>query len=151
MAELHSLDDVADRLGRDVADRVVAETARLLVAHGRAVDRIVWLGDARFGALLVETDEVVALGYVERVRAAADGWFESAELSIRLSLGWASTVAGGDVIAAAAVAQQRMYDADRRASSTARRSWRAPTPAVSEVTARSNPRRSRQRDPESAR
>jgi diguanylate cyclase (GGDEF)-like protein len=127
---LHSLDDVADRLGRNVADSVVAETARLLVAHGRTVDRIAWLGGARFGVLLVETEEVVALGYVERVRAAADGWFESAGLSIRLSLGWASTVAGGDVVAAAAIAQQRMYDADHRASPSARRSQRAPTPAV---------------------
>jgi diguanylate cyclase (GGDEF)-like protein len=116
MAELHLLDDLADRLGRDVADRVTTETARLLVKQGRASDRLAWLGDARFGVLLPETDEVRACGYVERVRAAADGWLESAGLSVRLSLGWASPSDGGDVMAAAATAQQRMFDADRRSS-----------------------------------
>jgi diguanylate cyclase (GGDEF)-like protein len=134
MAELRHLDDVADRLGRDVAERVVTETARLLTTDGRAVERIAWLGDARFGVLLLETDETVAGQYVDRVRAAVDGWLESAGLSVRLSFGWASPVEGGDVMTAAAVAQQRMHDADRRAQ----RSWSGPTLAVSGVTATSN-------------
>ena len=114
MAELHHLDHVADRLGRDVADRVVTETARLLAAEGRTADRLAWLGDAKFGVLLLETEESRARGYVERVRAATDGWLEWAGLSIRLSLGWASPAKGGDVIAAAALAGQRMHDAHRR-------------------------------------
>jgi diguanylate cyclase (GGDEF)-like protein len=116
MAELRRLDGVADRLGRDVADRVVTETASLLVTEGRSVDRIAWLGDARFGVLLLETEESGASHYVDRVRAVADGWLESAGLSLRLSLGWASPVEGGDVIAAAATAQQRMLDVDPRSS-----------------------------------
>ena len=108
MAELPNIDDVAGRLGRAAADRVVTETARLLVAQGRAVDRIAWLGDGRFGVLLVETEELRAGEYVERIRAIADGWLESAGLSVRLSLGWASPVQGGDVMAASAIAQERM-------------------------------------------
>ena len=114
MAELRNLENAADRLGREVAERVVTETGRLLVMNSRAVDRIAWLGAATFGVLLLETEESVAGGYVDRMRAAADGWLESAGLSIRLSVGWASPVAGGDVMAAAAVAQQRMHAADRR-------------------------------------
>jgi GGDEF domain-containing protein len=113
MAELHHLDDLAERLGRDVADRVVTETARLLVREGRAADRIAWLGDATFGVLLLETGEFEARGYVNRVRSAADRWLESAGLSVRLSLGWASPGEGGDVRAAAATAQGRMQDAGR--------------------------------------
>jgi diguanylate cyclase (GGDEF)-like protein len=113
IAELPHLDDVTDRLGRDVADRVVTETARLLVTDGRAADRLAWLGYARFGVLLLETEEKAACRYVDRLRAAVDGWLESAGLSVRLSLGWASPE-GGDVMAAAVVAQQRMHDADRR-------------------------------------
>jgi diguanylate cyclase (GGDEF)-like protein len=116
MAELRHLDALTDRLGPDVADRVTTETARLLAKQGRASDRLAWLGEARFGVLLVETEEVQACGYVERVRAAADGWLESAGLSVRLSLGWASPSDGGDVMAAAAAAQQRMFEADRRSS-----------------------------------
>jgi diguanylate cyclase (GGDEF)-like protein len=113
MAELPQLDGVADRLGRDAADQVVSETARLLVTEGRAADRVAWLGGARFGVLLLETEEVRASGYVDRVRAAADGWLESAGLSVRLSLGWASPADGGDVMTAAASAQQRMRAVNR--------------------------------------
>ena len=119
MAEIPDLDGVIDRLGRGVADRVVTETARLLVTKGRAADRIAWLGDARFGILLSETEEIRATGYIDRVRAAADGWLESAGLSIRLSLGWASPAEGVDVMAAAAAAHQRMRDVDRRSASGA--------------------------------
>jgi len=117
MAELRHIDALADRLGRDTAERVTTETARLLVKQGRASDRLAWLGDARFGVLLLETEENRACGYVERVRVAADSWLESAGLSVRLSLGWASPAEGGDVVAAAATAQQRMFDAERRSSS----------------------------------
>ena len=112
MAELPNIDDVAGRLGRAAADRVVTETARLLVAQGRAVDRIAWLGDARFGVLLVETEELRAGRYIERIRAIADDWLESAGLSVRLSLGWASPGQGGDVMAATAIAQERMRGPD---------------------------------------
>jgi len=108
LAELPRLDEVADRLGRDAADRVVAETARLLVAEGRAVDRIAWLDDARFGVLLMETEEAKAADYVERVRSAADAWLVGAGLSVRLALGWASPGEDGDVVAAVATAEERM-------------------------------------------
>lgn len=113
MAELPNIDDLAHHLGRDVADRVVVETARLLASEGRAVDRISWLGKARFGVLLLETEETRAAGYVDRVRATADDWLQSAGLTIRLSLGWASPADGRDVLAAATLARQRMHDAGR--------------------------------------
>jgi diguanylate cyclase (GGDEF)-like protein len=114
MAELPRLDEVADRLGRDAADRVVAETARLLVAEGRAVDRIAWLDYARFGVLLMETEEARATDYVDRVRSAADAWLQGAGLSVRLSLGWASPAEGDDVVAAVAAAEARMRRSDGR-------------------------------------
>jgi diguanylate cyclase (GGDEF)-like protein len=112
MAEVPHLDVVADRLGRDVADRVVTMTARLLLTESRAVDRVARLGDGRFGVLILDTAEIAAVSYVERVRFATDSWLASAGLSVRLSVGWASPV-DGDVTAAAALAQQRMYDANR--------------------------------------
>jgi diguanylate cyclase (GGDEF)-like protein len=114
MAELPRLGEVADRLGRDAADRVVAETARLLVAEGRAVDRIAWLDYARFGVLLMETEEARATDYVDRVRSAADTWLHGAGLSVRLSIGWASPAEGGDVVAAVAAAEERMRRANGR-------------------------------------
>jgi diguanylate cyclase (GGDEF)-like protein len=113
VAALPRLDDLANRLGRDVADRVISETARVLRSQGRAVDRVALLGDATFGVLLPETDEVRARNYIERARADADAWLEAAGLTIRLSLGWASPPEHGDVLAASAVARQRMHDATR--------------------------------------
>lgn len=116
VAELPHLDDVVSRLGPDVADRVVMETARLLVSAGRSVDRITWLGGARFGILLFETEEARARSYVGRVRAAADGWLQSAGLSIRLSVAWAGPAEDGDVMAALAIAEQRICEASGRSS-----------------------------------
>ena len=116
MAEVPRLHVLSDRLGRGVADRVVTEAARLLVSDTRAVDRVARLGEARFGVLLLETDETAASGYVERVRDATDRWLESAGLSIRLTIGWASATDGSDIVAAAATAERRMHEADHGAT-----------------------------------
>jgi diguanylate cyclase (GGDEF)-like protein len=131
MAELPRLDMLADRFGRGVAERVATETARLLVTDTRAADRIARLGDARFGVMLLETEEVAAAGYIDRVRAATDRWLQSSGLSIRLSFGSAGAGAGRDVVAAAADAAQRMHDADHGSAPAP-----APAPAPNARTAR---------------
>jgi diguanylate cyclase (GGDEF)-like protein len=113
MAELPGLHALANGFGQSIADRVAGEAARLLTAEGREADRIARLSDERFGILLSETDERAADRYVERVRAAVDGWLSSAGLSMRLSLGWASPPDGGDVAAAVTTAEQRMHEATR--------------------------------------
>jgi diguanylate cyclase (GGDEF)-like protein len=114
IADLPRLDGLSDRFGSGIADQVTAEAAQWLASESRAVDRVAWLGGARFGILLPETDEIAAGAWVERVRGVADDWLEATGLSIRLSLGWASPTEGGDVAAAAIAAEQRMHDAERR-------------------------------------
>ena len=42
-----------------------------------------------------ETDEVLAINYVERVRHACDLWLESGAVSLRLAIGWASSTGDG--------------------------------------------------------
>jgi diguanylate cyclase (GGDEF)-like protein len=111
MLEVPRLQVLADRLGGGVADRVATEAARLLASETRSVDRIARLGEARFGVLLLETDEGAAGGYIARVREATDRWLESTGLSIRVSFGWASPTEGDSLMAAAATAEQRMHDA----------------------------------------
>jgi diguanylate cyclase (GGDEF)-like protein len=95
-ATLPQLEDVAERWGRDAADRVVAEITRVLESEGRAVDRMALLGDSTFGILLPETGELGASRFAERVRAATDAWLVSAGLSVRLELAWANVPGGGD-------------------------------------------------------
>lgn len=111
IAELQRLEDVAIRLGPAAADRLVVETARLLVTEGRAVDQVARLDRARFGVLLPDTAESGARDYVDRVRAAADDWLRASGLSVRLSLGWASPGDDHDLVAAAAPAEERMREA----------------------------------------
>jgi len=115
MAELPHLDRLVGAFGRGVADRVVTETARVLVSEGRESDRITQLGEARFGILLAETEEGAAGAYVERVRAATGNWLESVGLLARLSFGWASPGEGQSVAHAAVTAEERMHEASRRA------------------------------------
>ncbi len=96
-ASLTHLEDVADRSGREAADRVVAETLRLLESEGRAVDRIVRLSNSTFGILLLETGELGASRYAGRVREAADAWLTSAGLAVRLEFGWTSLPYDGEL------------------------------------------------------
>ncbi len=113
IAEISRLDVLADRLGQGVADQVVAEVGRQIASETRAADLIAALGGGRFGVLLVETDENNAVGYINRVRSVVDGWLQNAGLTLSLSIGWASPPEGGQVAAAAAIAQQRLRDAAR--------------------------------------
>jgi diguanylate cyclase (GGDEF)-like protein len=113
-ASLPNLDDVAARWGRAAAERVVTETARLLVSQGRAVDHIARLGDATFGVLLPETGEFGASRYAERVRAAADSWLMASGLSVRLEIGWAIVPNGADADAPTSLARPPQQKAARR-------------------------------------
>jgi GGDEF domain-containing protein len=106
--EVPDLDILAERLGPLAADRVAQQAARLVEAEGRASDRLAWLGPSSFAVLLVETRELDAGPYVERIRAAADGWFASAGLSIHLRVGWAGPDDDQDLVSAATIARERM-------------------------------------------
>jgi GGDEF domain-containing protein len=112
LAQCPGLDIVAARLGAEAADRIVAEIDRVLHAESRATDRVVRLGPARFGVLMVETGSAEARRYVDRVRDGAGRWFASAGLSPRLAIGWASPDDGEDLGAAAATALLRARAAD---------------------------------------
>ena len=112
LAECPGLDTIADRLGAEAADRIAAEIDRVLHAESRATDRVVRLGPARFGVLMVETGSADARRYVDRVRDDAGRWFAYAGLSPRLAIGWASPVEGEDLFAAAATALVRARAAD---------------------------------------
>jgi GGDEF domain-containing protein len=112
IAECPGLDTVVSRLGAEAADRIVAEIDRVLHAESRATDRVVRLGPARFGVLMVETGSAEARRYVDRVRDVAGRWFASAGLSPRLAIGWASPDDGEDLGAAATIALLRARAAD---------------------------------------
>jgi hypothetical protein len=63
-----------------------------------------------------ETDEIQAINYVERVRAECERWLEAGASAMRLSLGWASPSAVGELDTALRTAEERMYAERRRAA-----------------------------------
>ncbi|MHB8460434.1 MAG: GGDEF domain-containing protein [Candidatus Limnocylindrales bacterium] len=116
IAELDGLDILADRFGEIAADRLIPPVADALRRNARAADRVARLGRTRFGILLVETDEVRAINYVERVRAACDRWLEASAVAVRLSLGWACPAVDGDLAGAVRTAEERMHRERRRSA-----------------------------------
>ncbi len=107
-AELDGLDRLADRVGASAAGRIVPAIGQVLKRQARAVDIIARVGPARFAVLLPETDEVRAINYIERVRAACDVWLQAGAVALQLSFGWASPGPEGDIHTAQLRAEERL-------------------------------------------
>ena len=113
VAEIAGLDSLAARLGQGAADRLIPPVEAVMRRNARATDLCGRTGHARFVALLPETDEVAAINYVERVRSECDNWLEAGGLAVRLAIGWAQPIPGGNLTDAMRLADDRM-NADRR-------------------------------------
>ena len=113
IAELEGYDMLADRLGREAADRLITPIANALLRNSRRADRVARVGTVRFHVLLPKTDEIAAINYIERVREETDDWLASGAVASRLAIGWASPGTGTSFADAMRVAEERM-NADRR-------------------------------------
>jgi diguanylate cyclase (GGDEF)-like protein len=118
LVELAGLDRLADRVGVAAADRLIPPVAATIRRHARAADRLARLSATRFGVLLVETDEVSAINYIERIQSSCDVWLAAGAVSLRLSAGWAEIRPDRGAEAALREAEQRLFD-DRRRSESA--------------------------------
>ena len=118
LVDLAGLDRLADRVGAVAADRLIPPVATTIRRHARAADRLARLSATRFGVLLVETDEVSAINYIERIRSSCDVWLAAGAVSLRLSAGWAEIRPDRGAEAALREAEQRLFD-DRRRSESA--------------------------------
>ncbi len=114
LVEIEGLDRLVDRLGHGSAERLVPPVAATMRRYAREADRVARLGPSRFGALLPETDEVQAINYVERIRAACDLWLAAGAVNLRLSVGWAEGNAGRALPLAVEAAEQRLIVERRR-------------------------------------
>ena len=113
--EIEGLDRLVARLGPSSVDRIVPAVADTLRRGAREADHVARLATGRFAILMPETDEILAINYVERVRKACDLWLESGAVSLRLAIGWASSTGDGSLVDAEALATDRMYGELRRA------------------------------------
>ena len=113
LVEIEGLERIIERLGDDAASRLVPPVALNLSRHARETDRFARLAVGRFGVLLLETDEIQAINYVERIRNACDSWLEAGGVASRLSIGWAEANNSRSIEAAVVMAEDRL-NADRR-------------------------------------
>ena len=116
VAEIDGLGRLVDRFGAEPARRVLPAVGDAMRRLARRTDRVAHVGGGRFLVLLPETDEVAAINYVERVRVACERWLESGAVALRLSIGWASPTAVGELDTALRSAEERMYAERRRAA-----------------------------------
>jgi diguanylate cyclase (GGDEF)-like protein len=114
VAELEGYEMLAERLGREAADRLITPIANTLLRNSRRADRVARVGPVRFHVLLPKTDEITAINYVDRVREETDDWLAAGAVASRLVIGWASPGTGTAFADAMRVAEERM-NADRRA------------------------------------
>ena len=106
--EIVGLDAFASAWGRDVADALFATLVRTLRAQVRTSDWLARIGAARFRVLLIESDEIAAINFVERVRAACDAQLPAPPDGPRIGLGWAGASRDRSIMAAVPVAQERL-------------------------------------------
>jgi diguanylate cyclase (GGDEF)-like protein len=114
LVELAGVDRLAERLGPEAADRLIPPIAATMRRQARAADNLARLGPARFGVLLAETDEVLAINYIERVRSACDVWLQSGAVALRLSIGWAEVGPKQPVEVALRAAETRLNEERQR-------------------------------------
>lgn len=109
LVDIKGLDDFARAWGSDVAERLFIQLARTLSVESRSSDHIARIDRTRFAILLTETDEIAAINFVERVRAACESQIRSHDL-VRLGIGWAGPSGSTDLRAAIDIATARLAE-----------------------------------------
>ena len=104
VAELEGVLDMAETWGVEVGRHSIREAAQCLRRTSRTSDYCTRIGLTRFGVILTETDEIAAINFVERVRAAC----EQQPGELRVAMGWASPTGKTDLHDALATAEARL-------------------------------------------
>jgi diguanylate cyclase (GGDEF)-like protein len=108
LVEITGLDSLARHWGPEVAQRTLVVAARRLAKEVRPCDHIARIEPARFGIVLTETNEIAAINFVERVRAACEREVRVASELVGVAFGWASPPAKGSLADALGLAGQRL-------------------------------------------
>lgn len=107
LVDLVGFEDERSFLSRELLRTLFTRVARVIVREVRTSDHVARIGAARFGILLVETDEVSAINFVDRLRQmllvelGPDQYFTA-------HIGWASPGDGATIEDALATAADRL-------------------------------------------
>lgn len=106
--DLDGMAEIPQVWGPEVARHTLRETAQCLRRMARTSDHLARIGPARFGILLTETDEIAAINFVERIRAAGPTAVPRTADLVRFVFGWASPRPGDAPEAVVRRAEDRM-------------------------------------------
>lgn len=106
--EISGLDELVQRWGGDVAERMFVKLARTLAREVRSSDYIARVEPTRFAILLTDTNEIAAINFAERARSACEAQLGLARDVLRVGIGWSSPSAAGDLSTALDVAARRL-------------------------------------------
>lgn len=106
--ELSGFEEAATWIGREAALQKFAQLARRLASQVRSSDHIARVGPRRFGLVLVETNELEALNFIDRLLKHLQGAIADEGLEIHVGVGWASPEPNDQLSAAIATAEERL-------------------------------------------
>ena len=109
LVEVAGLAEFATAWGADVAERLFIRVARTLAVEVRASDHIARIDRNRFAILLTETDEIAAINFVERTRAACESQMHASD-RVRIGIGWAMPMGSTDLRGAIETAAIRLAE-----------------------------------------
>lgn len=113
LVEVDGLNRLVTALGTAAGERVIEATAATIRAEARATDIVARLGPARFGVLMPETNEIVAINFTERVRDICDRWLQTGSINLHVAIGHSAMTASLGVIGAMRLSQENL-DRERR-------------------------------------
>jgi diguanylate cyclase (GGDEF)-like protein len=105
--EIAHLERLGELWGEDVAAQSLVRVGRTVMRQIRSSDHAARIDVSRFAVFLPETDEIAAINFVERVRAAIEASLGNMADTVSLAFGWASPT-DGDFDAALELAESRL-------------------------------------------
>lgn len=113
LVEVDGLNRLIGALGPSAGERVIEATAATIRAEARSTDTVARLGPTRFGILMPETNEIVAINFTERVRDICDRWLQTGSIALRVAIGHSAMTSALGIVGAMQLSQENL-DRERR-------------------------------------
>jgi diguanylate cyclase (GGDEF)-like protein len=108
LVELCGFDELVPSIGRDGAVQAFARVSRVLARIVRSCDHIARIDTTRFGILLIATDEMRTLNFVDRMLRAVRREVDKVQRPIHVGVGWASPTQRETLSQAVTTAEARL-------------------------------------------